>query len=344
MRPPAVRIDHCVSAIISAFVASACGATATANDAGVFEDDGAPIVRVDARPGPTCDQVTPVTVTVGTPDLLLVVDKSQSMQSSLLSGENKWLTMRDALASVTEDFGESIYFGLSLYPRGAACDAGEINVEIALNNSANVVAALDSVTPVGATPTHLTLDVALTYFASLPVNPAGRYVLLATDGVPNCGYDPITDRNSGQVSSKSEAVAAIGALRSADITTFVVGFDQESLADDSALVAMAEAAGTAPYLEASSPNELRTAFANISSQIGMEICSLNLSAVPEDPDKLGVYFDDVQVPRTPSHADGWDYDEGCNCISFYGAACDQLRGSQVETTHVDYGCPGPVVD
>jgi hypothetical protein len=50
------------------------------------------------------------------------------------------------------------------------------------------------------------------------------------------------------------------------------------------------------------------------------------------------------VPRTPSHADGWDYFPDGDTITFFGAACTELQSGSVAEVKVLYGCPGPVVE
>ena len=52
----------------------------------------------------------------------------------------------------------------------------------------------------------------------------------------------------------------------------------------------------------------------------------------------------VSVPRSPSHATGWDYSPNAMTITFFGAYCDQIKAGTMTNVSFAYGCPGPVVD
>ncbi|RMH44875.1 MAG: VWA domain-containing protein [Deltaproteobacteria bacterium] len=287
-----------------------------------------------------CDQVEPIEITaVPPPDLLLVVDKSGSMEEPLGTGQQKWQVMRGALIDLVTAYDSGINFGLALYPDDDTCAPGSVRSAIAPQNSSAITTALNATRPDGGTPTHTTLQAALAYYNSIPVNPQGRYVLLATDGQPNCKN--IADPTDPAI---NESIQAITALRNAGIPTYVLGFGDGINSDPTTLQAMANAGGTLTYYAANSPAELQAALDAIAGEINVPSCTFALEEVPEDVGELGVYFDDVPVPRNPSHADGWDYDPATNSITFYGATCDQLQSGSVGEVRVDYGCGGgPIV-
>ncbi len=288
-----------------------------------------------------CDQVEPVQISeVPPPDLMLVVDKSGSMAEPLGTGEQKWQVMRNALTTVVAQYETGINFGLMLFPADDTCAAGNVLTGIAPLNSAAISASLNSTVPNGGTPTHTTMQDALAYYTGIPVNPQGRYVLLATDGQPNCR--DIADPTSPTI---TESIAAIQNLNANGILTFVLGFGDGINSDPGTLQAMATAGGTMDYYAANSPAELQAALEAIAGEINVQSCTFVLEEIPEDVDELGVFFDDVAVPRNPSHTDGWDYDPATNSITFYGPSCDALRGGAVGEVRVDYGCGGgPVVN
>jgi hypothetical protein len=292
---------------------------------------------------PTCEQSVPImlTSTEEPPDVLLVVDKSGSMAEPLdLSFQMKWDVMKGALRTLVEGHDLVIHFGLALYPTGDACAAGQVSVDIAPDNSGPIVGALDGIfLPDGATPTHTTLDAARTYFAGRPMNPNGRYVVVATDGEPNCGPAGEDDP------TETQSVSAVTALAAAGIKTYVIGFGAGlGAANPQLLTDMAVAGGTTMYYQANSPADLAMALNDISGQVIVPSCSFTLTTEPENPDRLAVSFNGTPVPRSPSHATGWDYDAASNSITFYGASCDELQSGAVTEVHVDYGCGGPVVD
>jgi hypothetical protein len=232
---------------------------------------------------------------------------------------------------------QSINFGLMLYPDGENCGVGNVSPGISAANSTAVTGALTGVNPEGGTPTHTTLQSALTYFGSIPVNSNGRYVLLATDGEPNC-----LDPNNSSTGSAVQSIAAVAALKSAGIPTFVLGFGDGVNA--ATLQAMAVAGGQSQYYAANSPAQLQLALDTIADQVAVPDCSFVLGEVPADPGRLRLYFDASEINRSGLHTEGWDYDETSNAITVYGGSCSELQAGSVGEVRVDYGCQGPSID
>ena len=299
------------------------------SDNGDCADEFCP--QPDATPEVSCDEVRAIEIEEPEPpDLLLVVDRSGSMGSNA-GGAEKWATMRDALGVALAENIDEINFGLMLYPQSGSCGAGEVSTPVGPGSNDAINATLQQTDPDGLTPTHSSLENALTYYESTTVNPNGRYVLLATDGKPNCTSN-----------SEQKSVNAIAALYTADIPTFVLGFG--SGVDASTLQEMADAGGQSQYYSANSPTELEAALAAIASNVALPECEFSLGEVPADPTRLRLYFDDVEVARSSLHTDGWDWDETTNTLTIYGTACDELQSGTVDVTRVDYGCQGTQID
>jgi hypothetical protein len=70
-------------------------------------------------------------------------------------------------------------------------------------------------------------------------------------------------------------------------------------------------------------------------------CVYELESEPPNPDEVYVFFDGTDVPRDGDHSDGWDYDPGTNKLTFYGAACDELKQGDVTDLEIVYGCDAP---
>ncbi len=325
------------SAILAASCASDIGSVEPNGGGGGGGGGGPGGNGADAGAAPSCDEVRPITVQEALPaDLLLVVDKSGSMKDSI-GGQQKWAVMRGALQSTLTSNAQSINFGLMLYPANDSCSAGNVLSAIAPANTAAVSSALQGVNPEGGTPTHTTLQSALSYYQGISVNSSGRYVLLATDGEPNC-------RNANDPSSGSalESIAAVAALKSAGIPTFVLGFGDGVNA--LTLQAMAVAGGQNQYYAANSPAQLQVALDSIADQLALPDCSFVLGESPSDPTRLRVFFDTAELNRSGLHTEGWDYDAVSNSVTVYGASCTQLQAGSVGEVRVDYGCEGPAID
>jgi hypothetical protein len=283
-----------------------------------------------------CQQVEPVEVATGDPaDLLLVVDKSGSMDDPLETGQDKWPVMRDALTTVVQQYESGIRFGLVLYPNDDACAAGSVRAQLAMQNAGTITGQLDSTFPDGGTPTHTTLAAAGSYYAGV-TSPGERYVLLATDGEPNCS--PGDD----EAPTVTESIQAIEGLRGDGIMTFVLGFGGTINNYPATLQSMAEAGGTGDYFAANSPAELATALDAIAGEVGLPSCSFRLDRTPGSVSELIVYQDDELISQDPSHQSGWDYDEGINTLTFYGAACDAILGGQTDNVRIQFGGCGEV--
>jgi hypothetical protein len=328
----------------SAFLAAACTGGITTGggngaDPGGGGDDDGPGEFEPPPDAAVCDETVPITVTQTqkTPDMLLVVDKSGSMGDPLGGiAQSKMDIMKQAMQQVLPGQSASIRFGLEIYPTDNACAAGTAIAPIASNNANNVVLQLNNVQPGGSTPTFKALDEAGRYFQTIPVNPDGRFVLLATDGLPNCGAD-------SQTPSNSQSIASARALSQQGIKVFVIGFGDVSAADPAFLTQMAQAGGTGDFFAANSPQQLQAALQSISGTVVEASCSFALASRPQDESKLAVTLDGQDVPRDPSHNTGWDYDSGSNTITFYGDTCASIQSGTGSNVGVDYGCGGVVI-
>lgn len=120
-------------------------------------------------------------------DILIVLDRSQSMTNN-----NMMTTAKSAIIKVTADMAKYVNFGLMYFPLGPAdCTPPTAPaVEIGTDDSSGAIASILSTLPVvGCTPTAKTLEAALTYMQTLQGNNK-KYVILVTDGAPNCVTPP----------------------------------------------------------------------------------------------------------------------------------------------------------
>ncbi|MEO8550632.1 MAG: vWA domain-containing protein, partial [Kofleriaceae bacterium] len=255
-----------------AILAAACGPTGP-HGTGNGDDDGnsggdgggSSHIYMDAPIDEQCgaQQENIGVVSLGDPpDLLVVLDRSGSMTAPPTTFPPvftpKWTLMRDALVAVTTSQDQNIKFGLLEFPSDDNCSADAVaEVGIGLGSHTAFTSYFAGRSPNGNTPAHIGLGDALAYYNTIPVNPAGRYVLFATDGVPNCsGGDPNT-------ASDAETVAAVTGLFNANIKTFVLGFGTFGLntgvLNDAAVAGGEAKPGVTKFYEANNAADLQMA-------------------------------------------------------------------------------------
>ena len=330
-------------------------------DAGPGVDGGgvdAPGHDVPILPDPDagCEVMEPLETTIigDPPDMMLVVDISGSMCTPLgfsPMGRSKMSIMKEALITQVDDKHGRINFGLMLFPHSSGeCAAGQVEVPIAPRNADPIRSRLSSLAEdmfscafmnSGATPTGPSIDATRTHYAGIPVNPVGRYALLATDGLPNCGPETM---DGGTEETVDETVAAIEALRLAGVNTYVLGFGSGFGSDRTALDRMATAGGTGMPYSADSASSLDAALDAIAAEVIPPSCIVELGGPVRDPRLFQVRFDGGElIPRDTSRSRGWDYDPDTNTITFYGPECAAIESGSVENVDVDFGCPGPLI-
>lgn len=278
------------------------------------------------------------------PDLLVVMDRSVTMDAPIdpfnPNGPDRLSAMGDALAAVAADYDENIHFGLSVFPTAAQCDvAPGTAVPIAPRNAGALIDYFSGLEAGGGTPAHLALENAAAVYAGRAANPAGRYVLFATDGVPGCG---------GNQDPAALTIAAIRDLAAAGVQTFVLAFGGVELPteflDEAALAGGVPRASGSPYYQVGGADDLDAALSEIAGGAFVPSCSYALDSTPPDPELVTVTIDGVTVPRDPAREGGWDYAPDDSTITFFGAACDLIEDGGARNVSFVYGCPGPVVD
>ena len=374
--------------------ASACGSAdrpghyqrpGASSDGGIWLDGGGSDGPPGADAGGLCgNQFIPTSE--NRPNVYFVLDRSSTMVENFSgTASSKYQSASDAIASVLRAVGHRIQYGAAVFPAlNEGCStgvevfstrAGDPSRYAAAGSDGPVLQALVNtlwrVEPVwsgGGTPTAATLTALLPVVSAL----AGQtFVVLATDGEPNCNADArctsadcsLNLRHysvdgiacdaifnccdptlvlDGQLSCVDgpPTVAAVGALARAGIKTYVIGLPGSeycaNLLDELAVAGGTASAASPRYLPISSVDQLSAALMSIGITLAIS-CDITLDQAPPDPSLVNVYFDQMVVPSDPDN--GWVLGADNLLVQIRGAACNRLMSGDVLEVQVVAGCP-----
>lgn len=267
--------------------------------------------RSDAVPCPT-----------DLPVLLIVQDKSGSMDEVPCSGcATKWDSSMTAVTDMTTKFSNRFDFGLEFFPMDAdSCSYGGIVASVpSTAQEVHDQYAWDY--PGGSTPTAVALGNARTYLTGLHLS-VPAYVLLITDGMPNCNasLNPATcawtssscvGPNACYAESCLDDAAtksAATALKNAGFPVYVVGFgDAGFFSNKAVLDAIASSGGTTSSYMATDEASLTAALDTIGAKIAN--CCVNICT--QGAQKCGANNDTVRCI----------YDAAQGCTAWSTTAC-----------------------
>jgi hypothetical protein len=370
----------------------------TAGSAGQTVTDGSPGTDVDFD---ACGGQK-VTATSKPVNILLVIDKSGSMADKPAGFTvDKWTALKTALNESLNQVKGGIAFGLELFPVGPdpltpieptcktnCCDMQVGSVDIGITRGTVALPAilgiLDTTVPAGGTPTAVALNNALGYFTAGPGKdlPGEKYVLLATDGAPNCNGTAKCDMAHCTLNIESSSqcmpdgganccanpgmgpaclddtstVDQIGKLKAAGVSTFVVGIpgtelyasflDSFAVAGGMTAQAVADAAAAGPKYFAVSASggvgALTEVFKSITTLL-IKSCDLQLATVPPDVNLLNVKVNGKIIAKAGD--DGWDVDQTTTppTIRIKGTTCQDIETNGAQSVEVIYGCPTIII-
>jgi hypothetical protein len=269
------------------------------------------------------------------PNAFLVLDRSASMTSALdASGTSRrWDDLKAAVSSVVTSFDEEVRFGMSLFSQGDGCEPGVIDVPLGKHTGESLLRALDAARPAGTTPTGPTLDYVRQH-AGLDDPSRPNVVILATDGLPNCGDTDVL----GKITALYNSVPPV--------RTFVIGIGAEissepGLLDSWAIAGHTERAGPVKYYPSGSAAELLQSLEDVVE--GLRTCSFPVPKPPADLGKIYIQMAGEWLPRA-EHI-GFMYRPAEGVVTLTGPTCDAFKLNPTQTLDLVYGCPdaGPVL-
>lgn len=311
--------------------------------------------------------------------IMFVIDRSNSMEDALDGseadpGERRWDLVALILDDVLNDADRLLELGAKFYPRWTPTDpstpeeactvAGGIDIEPARGRTGAILEAFATTYPQGGTPTAEALRQVREYFAGRPVSAVPRYVVLATDGGPNCNpdtgvhhtrclctgapdmcldatygpYNCIDDRNAYAVID--ELFGALG------IPVYVIGIDDPTRPDLADVLDEMAVRGGRPrevmpgerrFYSVREPADLRGAFTTITDSISR--CVFSVRPTPGAADEVTVRIGDVFVPRDPTRSEGWDFTSPDRReLTLFGGACERVAATGDEVI-AEVPCP-----
>ena len=292
-------------------------------------------------------------------DVLILFDRSGSMDTAYGSG-TRYQAAATMLSDLVATYATHVRFGYQEMPGRQGCDAELVSgccaspplVSMADGGAEEVIAAIASAEPAdGNTPTAASLQAALAYYQTLDDGIDNRFVLLATDGAPNCtlaGALSSGDDSDATSPACADALAQVRAMVALGVRVMVLSLGP-GLADDTSggtacLDALAHAGGDAAspgspgYYSAGDPQQLQLAIEQIFGGVQRPSCSVRLGKSVRDTAKVAVYLDGQPIPRNAPN--GWYLDSSLYppSVVITGTWCKQFQDFQVTKVEAQYDC------
>lgn len=306
-------------------------------------------------------------------DVVFVIDRSTSMEWGLEGGAmgrpSRWEVLRSVLGPALLPFQSTLNMGAAFFPQPPSgsmnieeyCIANtRLDVEPGPNNAGAILSILNGTEPNGGTPTHDALTVVTNYLRGRAARGRARYIVLATDGGPNCNGaldyrtcvctrlddagNPTCALNPDQrynCLDDTRTLRLIAENARQGIPTYVIGIDDPTRPDLTAVLnAMAVAggrpntgAGRERYYSVRRAQDLSNAFQAIQNAIAR--CAFVTPTQPDDPDAVEILVDGTPVARDPSRTEGWDWtDRDYGEITFFGRVCSSLMPASTVTARI----------
>ncbi len=311
-----------------------------------------------------------------TADVMFLIDRSSSMRFDLAGDEvppSRWDVLHAALGRALPPVSSTLALGAAFFPQVVmdpnnateACSTlSNVDITPARNNADRILSVFDQTRPGGGTPTFEGLRTVRNWFAGQPATRDPRYVVLATDGGPNCNgsldpfscvctsVDPATHSptcadNGGFAENcldDRRTLTEMMRLVVDGVPVFVIGIDDPSRPELIDVLNRMAVVGGRPnmtgatrYYSVRNPADLDTAFQNIERTIAQ--CTFVTTRAPASFDSIHLLLDGTELPRDTTHTNGWDVtDRGEGEISIFGTECDRIANDPMPQLVVQLGC------
>jgi len=355
-----IRASTTALLTVALTVFAACAARETGGTP-VSTDDPGDAGEGDAGDTDSIDECEGVDFPVAghPPRVLVVLDRSVSME--LGTPVSSWHACADALVAITAQLDYQIEFGLLMFPLlDTMCGApsAEPDVPVGASTSEAIEAAMIASGPYGhGTPTAAALASAFQYIVGLEGDD-DRFVILATDGAPNCSDNPLYDCETCEWTDSScldprVCLDDIGTYSvvteyhdSWGIDTYVIGLGGVWEAWSEVLSNVALYGGTGDYFPANTddgPNEAIAALQEIAA--ANTVCVFDVDweslgvGVSHDPSLVNLIVEGDIAPFSTdcSNADGWHWADA-DTIELCPGLCEDYKWGVVSWIHASFGC------
>ena len=317
-------------------------------DAGATGSGGASGALGTSNPDSNCAATSQGAVPLP-PDILIIQDKSGSMDGAAdgsctrnCGANSKWSQVTTALNQVVTMTDTTVNWGLKFFATSNNSCTTDANVEVPIGpaNGTAIAAAITAARTGSPTPTRLAENAGAMYMASLTdANP--KYLLLATDGLPNCDPSMPTMTNADDSAGAEQAVTDAFNM---GLPTFVVGIGDTmgtATLNQMALNGGVPQMGAATsFYAVSDTTSLVDVLNTILGQVAS--CKFDIGAAPNSHtsnDYIDVFGDGVPIPQDTTHTDGWDYTNAAHtAIEVYGPRCDAVMAGTIMTVTVTFRC------
>jgi hypothetical protein len=279
------------------------------------------------------------------PNVMLLIDGSNSMTLEDFEGESRWEAVKQGLiadgSGLIATLETRVRFGLTMYfssaPVGkpeAPCPVLE-QVPVATNNLKAVATSFRGAQPIGATPTGESIEKVWPALAALDAGEfrGPRMLVLATDGEPS-GCDGDADR--GRARSKS----AVADAYSAGVSTFVIGVGPE--ASDQHLRELANLGQGQPaedktnrFFRVLDTKALASALAAITGDVQGCVFGLKGTVSEAMASSGTVTLNGLELKF--QDPDGWHLVDASR-LSVDGSACQSIQSSAAATLDISFPC------